>query len=113
MYKLCKQCGFKNPTDVGDCLVCRRSLPITVGEFRQRVDTLKRATKGDFSGVAEHTADEVVGNVLSKVKYRFHPLWILKIKLFRMKQSAISCLWIFGILAILVILGGIISALKK
>jgi hypothetical protein len=97
---------------VGDCLVCHRSLPITVGEFRERVDTLKRATRGDVSGIAEHAAGEMVGDVVSGMKYRFHPLWILKVKLFRMKQSAVSCLWIFGIIAILVLLGGIINRFK-
>jgi len=113
MYKKCQHCGFKNPPDVGDCLVCHKDLPITRGEFREGMQALGKAVKGDWSGVAKKSVDDFVGEQVSSLKYRFHPVWWLKVKLHHLNQSLISLLWILGIILGLALLGGIINLFKK
>lgn len=113
MFKKCRHCGFKNPVDVGECLVCKRDLPTTVGEFKEGIEAIKKATKGDWSGVAKKTVDEVVGERVTPLKYKFHPVWFLKIKLHRLKMALTEIFWIFAIIGGIVILGLIYNFLSK
>lgn len=113
MYRKCPHCSFKNPSDVGDCLICHRDLPITRTEFKERIENAKRAVKGDFSGIAKSTTEEMVTETVSSIKYRFHPLWIIRVKLHKLKQAFISLLWIFGIIIALVIFGAIYNLLTR
>lgn len=113
MFKKCKYCGFKNPPDISDCLFCHRDLLMTVGEFKEGIETLKKAAKGDWSEVAKEGVDDFVGDQVSSLKYRFHPVWILKVKLHHLKQSLISFFWIMAIIVGLVILGAIFNFFKR
>lgn len=113
MLKRCQHCGFKNPPDVKDCLFCHRDLPVTKEEFKKGIEAIKKATTGDWSGIAKKTRDDFVQGQVSSIKYRFHPIWILRLKLYRLKQSLISLFWVFGIIAITVVLGLIYNFLAK
>lgn len=86
---------------------------MTVGEFREGVEVLKRAAKGDWTGVAKKGVEDVVGEQVSSIKYRFHPIWILRLKLHRLKQSFVSLLWVFGIIGALVVIGLIYNFFAK
>ena len=113
MFKKCPHCGFKNPSDIGDCLVCKKNLPTSRVEFKEGVEAIKKATKGDWSGVAKKTVDEAVGSQVSSLKYRFHPVWLAKVKIHKIKRGLKSLLWVLAIIAGLAIFGLIINFFKK
>jgi len=113
VFKKCRFCGFKNPADVADCLVCHKDLPTTVGEFKEGVETLGKAVRGDWGGVAKKGVDEVIGDRVSSLKYRFHPVWFLKVKLHRLKMALINLFWVFAIIGGIVIIGLLYNFLAK
>lgn len=112
MYRQCRHCGFKNPPDIGECLVCKKDLPTTVGEFKEGVEALTKAVKGDWSGVAKKGVDEFVGDRVTPWKYRFHPIWFLKIKLHRLRMILTDIFWVFAIIGAIVIIGLIYNFLS-
>jgi hypothetical protein len=83
----CKYCGFENPEDVGECLNCQKELPRTKKELQESWKTAKAALKGDWDKVAKKGIDDYVGDQKSAIKYKFHPVWILKVKFFRFKKT--------------------------
>jgi hypothetical protein len=105
MFKKCPHCGFKNPADVGECLVCKKDLPTTTAEIREGIEAIKRATKGDWGGVAKKTIDETVDGQVSSLKYRFHPVWLVKAKVHKIKRAFTSLIWILLIIAGLAVFG--------
>jgi hypothetical protein len=113
MNKKCRYCGFKNPLDINRCLSCGKELPTSVKEFKEGMEALGKAVKGDWSGVAKGTQDEFVKDQVSPLKYRYNPVWVVKTKLHRLKQSVITIFWIFAIIGGIVILGLIYNFFKK
>lgn len=113
MFKKCKYCGFKNPVDVGDCLFCHRDLPMTVGEFKEGIERLEDLAEGKVGKVGQEGAKDYVGEVVSSVKYRFHPVWWLKVKLHRLKMTLINIFWFFAIIGGIVIIGLVYNFLRK
>jgi hypothetical protein len=116
VFRKCKHCGFRNPPDVGDCLFCHRDLPITVGEAKEAWKNLSDLARGKVGQVGVRVVKEEVGALASSVKYRFHPRWILKIKLHRLKRTLIDLVWVFGVIGGIVLLGllyNILSGLFK
>ena len=100
----CKHCGFNNPDDVGNCLNCERDLPASLREVKENIEAVKSAFKGDWSKVTQRSVDDFISDKKSSLKYKFHPVWILRVRLFRLKQSAIGCLAVFIIIFILVLI---------
>jgi hypothetical protein len=78
---------------------------MTVGEVKEAWKNLGDLTQGKVGEVGVRVAKEEVGEMVSSVKYRFHPVWILKVKLFRLKQRLVELVWIFGIIFGFVVLG--------
>jgi len=105
MYKNCRYCQFKNPPDIGECLACGRKLPTTIGEVKEAFKDLGDLASGEWGKVGERKAKGFAKEQVSSLKYRFHPLWILKVKLHRLKQSLVTTFRIFAIIAGLVIFG--------
>lgn len=86
---------------------------MTPGEFKEGIDTLEKVVKGDWGGVARKGVDDFVGDRVSSLKYRFHPLWWLKVKLHRLKMALINIFWIFAIIGGIVIIGLVFNFLSK
>lgn len=110
MLKRCPHCGFKNPSDVGDCLYCHQDLPETVAEAKEAWKTLENAAEGRWGEVGRKLGEDVVAGQVSSLKYRFHPVWFVKVRLYRLKQAFITLIWVFGIIAFLIVLGLIFKA---
>lgn len=113
MFRQCRYCGFKNPPEIDECLACHKKLPMTVGEFKEGVEVLEKAVKGDWGGVAKKSVDDFVGDKVSTVKYRFNPIWVLKVKLHRLKQALTNIFWIFAIIGGIVLIGLIFNFFSK
>ena len=113
MFKKCKHCGFKNPVEVADCLACHKDLPLTVGEFKEGVETVEKMVKGDWSGVAKKSVDDFVGDRVPSLKYRFHPFWWFKVKIHRLKMALINLFWIFAVIGGIVAIGLLYNFLAK
>lgn len=113
MYKKCRHCGFKNPPEINDCLVCHKDLPTTVGEVKEAWGKLEKLSKGEVGGVAGEVVKDYVGETVSSLKYRFHPLWFLKVRLHRLKMAIIDILWVFGVIGGVVLLGLLYNLIRK
>lgn len=90
--KKCRYCGFKNPDNVSECLQCGRDLPVTVAEAKKAFSVLGDLAKGDVGAAGKKVAEGVVQDTVENFRVRYNPIWWLKIKIFRFKQSCITCL---------------------
>lgn len=113
MPKRCHSCGFRNPPDVGECLVCHRDLLATTVEVRQAFKNLSDLAQGKIGEAGTRAAKDFAQEEVSAIKYRFHPLWILKVKLHRLKQALISIFWFFAVIGGIVIIGFIYNFISR
>lgn len=109
--KKCRHCGFLNPEDIGDCLNCSYNLPMSGSERKETWNMIKEAANKRWNRVVGKAGNGISEEVKRSVKYKYHPVWFLKVKLFRLKQSFISCFWLLGVIAVVVILGLIFGKL--
>jgi len=85
-------------------------------EVKEARKNLGDLAEGKVAEVGARVAKGEVGEMVSSVKYRFSPIWILRLKLFRLKKRLVDFLWVFGIIGIiggLVILGILINFLPR
>lgn len=108
----CRHCGFNNPDGADKCLQCGYDLPITVGEAKKAFSVFGDMASGRWKSAGKKVAEGVVEEKVKDLKVRANPLWWLKVKVFRAKQSCITCLIIWGIIIAMAIIGGILSKFK-
>jgi len=82
-------------------------------EVKEARKNLGDLAEGKVAEVGARVAKGEVGEMVSSVKYRFSPIWILRLKLFRLKKRLVDFLWVFGIIGGLVILGILINFLPR
>jgi len=105
MKRHCRFCGFNNPPDAGDCLYCHRSLPATIGQVKETLKNFNDISQGNLSQVGQRIGGNLVADQVSSLKYRFHPVWFLKLKFHGLKKTLINVFWIIFIIGLLVIMG--------
>lgn len=86
---------------------------MTVGKVKEAWRRLGKLSKGEVGGVGEDVVKDYVGEVASSVKYRFHPVWWLKIKIHSLKKTLIDILWFFAIIGLIVVFGLVYNFLKN
>jgi hypothetical protein len=112
--KKCRHCGFENPDSANRCLSCGSSdLPASVPDLAETKEMLRDLTSGDVGGAAGRITRGIVQGEVEEAKLRLNPLWWLRVRLFRLKQSVIGCLAILLIVALCVVVGLAADVLKR
>jgi len=86
---------------------------MTIGEVKEAWERLGKLSKGEVGGVAVDAGKDYVGEVVSSVKYRFHPVWWLRIKIHRLKKALVDIFWFFAIIGGIVIIGVVFNFFSR
>jgi len=104
--KKCPYCGFENPSDVGECLSCGRKFAVSQAEVQRNIE---ETAQGKLGNVVARAAKQVAAREVSTMKHKFDPAWVVKAKVHELKRTAVTLLWILGIVGGLFILSRILQ----
>ena len=86
---------------------------MTIGEARETWKRLGDLAEGQVGKVGQEVAKDYMGEVVGSVKYRFHPVWWLRIKIHRLKKALVDIFWFFAIIGGIVIIGVVFNFFSR